>query len=82
MDKLTPGPKKVEIISTRKVNFAPSTEELAKKHAENVAKGNKTGIVEPADLLPPNAEGNNAKVELTAGAQQRDFALKKPSKTP
>ncbi len=78
---ITPGRKLVQIVSVKKVNFARSTEELAKMHEAEKARGNTTGLVDPADLIPANAEGNNAEVEVKQGNNPLDFALKKPAGT-
>jgi hypothetical protein len=51
---------------------------MAKRYEEAKAKGNATGLIDPADIIPPNAEGNNAKIELHKGAQTHHFHLKKP----
>jgi hypothetical protein len=75
---LAPGPHIVEVTASKKINFAVSREEMAAKFKEAKAKGNATGIIEPADLIPPNARGNRQTVEIKAGAQTMDFHLKKP----
>lgn len=77
---MLPGPKVVNVHATKQINFAKSTEELAKRHAENKAKGDASGLVDPADIIPNNAEGNNVTIEIAAGTHARDFALKKPAK--
>jgi len=35
-------------------------------------------MVERADVVPPDAQGNNTVVELKAGRQQLDFDLRRP----
>jgi hypothetical protein len=76
--KIPPGKKIVEITAVKDVPFARSSEEMAKMAATNAARGDSTGLIDPADVIPPNAEGNNSQVELKAGAQELNFDLKKP----
>ena len=76
--ELPPGPKVVKVVATRKVNFASSSEEMMRRAAEARRAGNHDGLVDPADLIPDNAGGNNARVEIPAGTSTRDFHLKKP----
>ena len=46
---------------------------------EAAAKGDVTGIVDRADVIPADAEGNNTVVELKLGQQTLDFHLKRPA---
>jgi len=73
-----PGRKIVQIVGIKKINFAPSSEEMARAAERAAAAGDATGIVERADVVPPNAQGNNTVVELKAGRQQLDFDLRRP----
>jgi len=75
---LTPGPHIVEVTASKKIQFALSSEEMEAKFKAAKAKGNATGVVESADLIPANAKGNRQKVEVKAGSQTMDFHLKKP----
>ena len=77
---LPPGPKLVRVNAVKKVNFASSSEEMMQRAAEARKTGNHDGLVDPADTIPENAEGNNAKVEVKAGEQTHNFALKAPAK--
>jgi hypothetical protein len=77
---LPPGPKVVKVIAVRKVNFASSSEEMMRRAAEARKAGSHNGLVDPADTIPDNAEGNNATVEVKAGSQTLDLALKKPAR--
>jgi hypothetical protein len=79
VENLTPGPKLVKIEAVKKVPFARSSEEMAKRAAVNKLFGDGSGIIDPADIIPPNAEGNNAAVEIKPGKQTHDFHLKKPA---
>jgi hypothetical protein len=76
---LPPGPKVVKVIAVKKVNFASSSEEMMQRAAEARKTGNHDGLVDPADTIPANAEGNNAQLELKAGTNQHDLHLKAPS---
>jgi hypothetical protein len=70
--KVPPGPKVVQIEAT------PATGSV-RISSEERAKAPKSGG-KPNRLIPPKAEGNNAKVEIKVGDQKLDFHLKKPSK--
>ena len=76
---LTPGPKIVQVIAVKAVPFARSTEEMARRAAENKAKGDGSGLIDPADTIPKDAEGNNARHVITPGTQTLDLKLKKPA---
>jgi hypothetical protein len=76
VEKLVPGPKVVKIEAVKKVPFARTSEEMAKRAALNKFIGNGSGLIDPADIIPLNAEGNNTKVEVKPGNQTRDFHLK------
>jgi hypothetical protein len=77
---LSPGPKLAKVIGTKKVNFASTSAEMQEKAAVARRGGNHDGLVDPADTIPDNAEGNNAKIDVVAGSQTRDFSLMKPVK--
>jgi hypothetical protein len=73
---LTPGKKIVQIIGVKKINFAASNAEMERQAKENAKRGDTTGIVERADEIPADAEGNNRQIDLPAGKQTLDFDLK------
>jgi hypothetical protein len=78
LDSISPGPKLVRIEAYKKVHFAQSSEEMAKKAAAaNKYFGDGSGLIEPADVIPPNADGNNTKMTIEPGQQTHDFHLKK-----
>jgi hypothetical protein len=79
VDNLAPGPKVVKIEAVKAVPFARTSEEMAKRAAVNKFIGDGSGLIDPADVIPPNAEGNNEKVDIQAGKQTRDFHLKQPA---
>jgi hypothetical protein len=74
---LPPGPKVVKVIGVKKVNFASTSEEMKRKADEARKAGNYGGLVDPADTIPENAQGNNAQIELKVGENSKDFHLKK-----
>jgi len=76
---LPPGPKVVKVVAIKKVSFASTSEEMKQKAATAQKAGNYDGLVDPADAIPDNAEGNNARIEVNGGENKRDFHLKKPS---
>jgi hypothetical protein len=73
----TPGPKLARIEAVKDVPFARSSEEMARMHAERVARGDNSGLIDPADIIPPDATGNSTTVELNFGDQTLDFHLKR-----
>jgi hypothetical protein len=78
VDNIAPGPKQVKIEAVKKVHFAQSSAEMAKKAAVNKVFGDGSGLIEPADVIPPNAEGNNTNITIEPGVQTHNFQLKKP----
>jgi hypothetical protein len=76
VENLIPGKKFVQIIGLKKVNFALSNEEMQRRARENAKRGDTTGIVERADEIPADAEGNNRQIEIKPGSQTLDFDLK------
>jgi hypothetical protein len=75
---LPPGPKVVKVVAVRKVNFAASSDEMMRRAAEARKRGSHDGLVDPADTIPANAVGNNARVELKVGENRHDIHLKAP----
>lgn len=76
---LLPGQKLVQITAVKRVPFARTSEEMARRAQEERSRGHNTGLIDPADIIPPDAEGNNTTVELKPGAQTLDFSLRKPT---
>ena len=73
---LAPGKKIVQITGVKKINFASSNAELQHQAKENAKRGGSTEIVERADEIPADADGNNRQIDLLAGKQVLDFDLK------
>jgi hypothetical protein len=82
LSDVQPGPKLVVITAVKKVPFARTSEEMARRAEENRTKGDDTGLIDPADVIPPDAEGNNVTVELRPGSQTLNFSLQKPKAAP
>ena len=80
VDKITPGEKIVQIIGVKDVKFVASSAELEKQSQELNIKNRRTDVVFQADNVPEDAEGNNERVEIVAGHQERDFHLMPPKK--
>lgn len=78
--EIPPGKKVIEIIGVKKVTFASSTEEMMLAAEEAKKKGDDSGLVEPADIVPRNAEGNLQELELVPGSQRKNFDLKTPAR--
>lgn len=76
--EVPPGQKLVEVIAVKDVPFARSSEEMAQRAAEAAKRGDSTGLIDPADIVPPDAVGNNATHEIKAGDQTLDIQLTKP----
>jgi hypothetical protein len=77
---LPPGRKWVRVIAVKKVNFASTSAEMAKKAADARQVHSYDGLVDSADTIPEDAEGNGVEVDIQAGANSLDFHLKKPVK--
>jgi hypothetical protein len=77
---LPPGLKVVKVVAVKKVNFASTSKEMMQRAAEARKLGNHDGLVDPADTIPENAEGNNVRVELQAGDNAHAFHLRKPGR--
>ena len=75
---LTVGKSRVTIIAVKDVPFARSSEDMAKIAETQKLKGNDNGLIDPADIIPENAKGNNEDFEIKAGTQVLDFNLSKP----
>ena len=75
----TPGKKVVQVVAVKAVIYARrSPEEELRLAQEAAARGDASGVIDRADLIAPDAEGNNAKVDVQAGQQTLDFHLKRP----
>ncbi|MFO0788468.1 MAG: hypothetical protein U0805_03360 [Pirellulales bacterium] len=73
IEEATPGQFTVLVTGTKKLNHAASS-------ADAYATAAKTGahVLEAADYIAPEAEGNGQEVQIAAGAQTMDFAVTGP----
>jgi hypothetical protein len=78
-----PGAWTAIIIGTKKIDFAMSSDEAAKRANELKASGSDMAgqVSELADYVPADAEGNSKQVEITAGSQTLDFDIKGPPRS-
>jgi hypothetical protein len=74
---VVPGTKTAEVLGVKKISFAATSEEASKVTAK-AGKGF-DGILERADIIPPDAEGNNVVIEVQPGVQTIDFDLRPPA---
>jgi hypothetical protein len=82
VENVPPGKKVVKVEAVKKVPFARSSEEMAQRAAERKARGDASGLIDPADIIPPNAEGNNITADIQRGDQTLPLHLKKPAGRP
>ncbi len=68
VDGVVLGPKVVKIEAVKEVPFARSGAEMARMAEEARARGDRTGLIDSADVVPPDAVGNNAIVEVRDGS--------------
>jgi len=73
---LMPGKKRVQIVGVKAVNFGRRAEYMNPAAKGTWPKADATGIIERADVIAPNAEGNNVVIEVVAGSQVHDFELR------
>jgi hypothetical protein len=73
--QLSPGKKIVQIVETRTSDHIPSREELNRAQVKLKAGGGD----DFAGTIPPNAEGNNAAIDVKPGGQTIDFSLRRPA---
>jgi hypothetical protein len=71
-----PGKNLIVVMAVKEVPFARNSEDMAKM-AANQTSGIK-GLIDPADIIPQNAEGNNLVHEFSVGDNKLDLALTKP----
>ncbi len=76
LDELPPGPKVVKIGANKEQVLPRSSLEMSQKMATQ-RRTAKSGT--SAQLIPPDAVGNNSTVELAVGKQKLDFHLTKPA---
>ena len=82
VENLTPGPKVIQVVAVKAVPFARSSEEMAQRAAANRRRGDGSGLIDPADVIPSNAQGNNATVDIKPGKQTHSIHLRLPGAGP
>ncbi len=75
--KCQPGKMIVQIVGVKAINYSRNSEDRARLAKEAAQRGDTTGIIDRADTIPADAEGNNAKIEIKSGNQTMDFDLKR-----
>jgi len=75
---VTPGKNVLTVAAVKQVTFSRSSEEMSKMAASNAGKGGIEGLIDPADIVPPNAKGNSAEHSLNVGNNTIDLQLTKP----
>jgi hypothetical protein len=78
VENVVPGLKVVKVEAVTTVRFARSSDEMARRAPEDKARADASGLVDRADSVPADAEGNNAQVELKPGKQTVPVRLKRP----
>ena len=76
---ITPGRKMVQIARAKKGNVFHSREEIVQAAKTRSQRGPAGSVMEQADEIPPNAEGNNRVVEVQPGQTELNFDLKRPA---
>ncbi|MBN1853529.1 MAG: hypothetical protein JW829_12430 [Pirellulales bacterium] len=80
VEEASPGSFQANVIGVKKVNFARDPAELQKLSGDAIAAGKDSGgLVDPADVIPPDAQGNNQTVDIQQGDQTIDFHIKPPA---
>jgi hypothetical protein len=77
VEKATPG-EKIVTIHALKQNSVPTSSEEVRQMSEQAQQDE--NYVDPAVLIPPNADGNNQTIQIAEGAQSLEFHLKSPQK--
>ena len=77
--QLRPGKKIVRIVEMQTFDHVLSRKEMEEMSKQTAASGDNRRVVNPSRGIPPNAEGNNAEIEVELGNQTFDFALKPPA---
>ncbi|MFN5272264.1 MAG: hypothetical protein ACK5E3_03625 [Planctomycetota bacterium] len=75
---VTPGKNFVNVAAVKEVTFSRSSEEMEKMAASGKGKGPIEGLIDPADIVPPNAKGNGAEHMVNEGSNTIDLQLTKP----
>jgi len=74
---VAPGRNILLVTAVKQVTFARSSEEMAQMAQSPAAQGGIVGLIDPADLIPSNADGNNQPHNFQIGSNSLELALKK-----
>lgn len=77
---LTPGPRVVEIVANKKIDFAASSAEMDQQRKKPKTNDSPSGAAVSAALIPADAVGNRQTIDIPAGQQTFDFHLKSDRK--
>ena len=75
---VSPGKNVVTVAAVKQVTFSRSSEEMEKMAAAGKGKGPIEGLIDPADIVPPDAKGNGTEHEINIGSNTIDLQLSKP----
>ena len=73
VENLPPGPKRVQITAVKDVPFARSSAEMAEMAAKNKSKGDASGLIDPADIIPPDALGTTPSTKSKPASRRWTF---------
>lgn len=76
--EVTAGRNVLLVTAVKEVTFSRSSEEMAQMAQKPVAQDGIVGLIDPADLIPPNAEGNNQVHSFQTGSNKLELVLTKP----
>lgn len=74
---VAPGRNVLLVTAVKQVTFARSSEEMAQMAQTAAAQEGIVGLIDPADLIAPNADGNNQIHAFQTGSNKLELALKK-----
>jgi hypothetical protein len=73
-----PGKNVLLVTAVKDVTFSRNTEDMANLAANQASQGGVAGLIDPADLIPANAEGNSKQYEFVEGTNRVEMVLTKP----
>ena len=74
---VAPGRNVLLVTAVKQVTFARSSEEMAQMAQSPASQEGIVGLIDPADLIAANAEGNNQIHSFQTGSNKLELALKK-----
>ena len=73
-----PGKNVMLVTAVKEVTFSRNTEDMSRMAASQASQGGVAGLIDPADLIPANAEGNSKQYEFVEGTNRVEMVLTKP----